>query len=431
MSVESSKTRRGQQSDIGDLQAEYTQKKKKYARQQETELDDMKEFYNARKEETREQGEAAINHIRKKQAANLETVTETRQKLTERGEAQLGSIDANYRKKVVETQSRRQAQVDAARHNTEEKVNEILETQSQKVEKVRTDSNQQIQGTKEKFKKDLGETQAYTSKRLEDAKTSNQRLMETEIAKGRISQDKLHENQKKDYAQVNAQGQKVIETRKEVQENHLKRQDHEYGKRIEKNKEKWVDREVGQNEQYTNRLGLSKKAYEQQIKDQHKRFESTYDKNEKANRDSLRIQNGNYLKEQVELKKKFFQSSEKYAGKEDDPFYKLQDRGNRLRENSDFYIIEAYVPQHEKDSVRVVIKDDVASVTGKRAFKDEIEEEGRRLTTNSYQSFREQFNFDKPVITEGMTRERDGDYVTFWVPKLNSFEGVRKLNKKA
>jgi HSP20 family molecular chaperone IbpA len=93
-------------------------------------------------------------------------------------------------------------------------------------------------------------------------------------------------------------------------------------------------------------------------------------------------------------------------------------------------VIEAYVPEHEKDNIKVVVKDDSASISGKRAFKDEIEDDSRKLSTSSYQTFREEFAFEKPVITEGMTRERNGDYVTFWVPKLNSFDGVRKLSKK-
>jgi HSP20 family molecular chaperone IbpA len=209
------------------------------------------------------------------------------------------------------------------------------------------------------------------------------------------------------------------------------RQDADFDKRFHKQQEQWDSREKGMNEQYQNRVGHSKKAYETQLKNQHERFDSVYTKTDAANKESLKIQNRNLLKEQVELKKKFFKETERYAGKEEDPFYKLQDRGNRLRENPDFYIIEAYVPDHEKDSIKVIIKDDTASITGKRAFTDEIQEEGRKLSTNSYQSFREDFNFDKPVITEGMTRERKGDYVTFWVPKLNSFEGIRKLSKKA
>jgi len=430
MSVESSKARRNQQNDLSDLQSEYSQKKKKYAREQEQQLDEMKDYYNDRKDSVREQGDAAVNHIRRKQSETIENSEEARHKIAERGQSQLNNMETDYRKKISETRNRRQVQLDEARASSKEKINEITENQQQKVEKIRTQSHQEIQTVKDKFNNEMNSTQEYTDKRLTQIKESNQATVKNEIEKGRQVQEKLNTNLKKEYDFVDQTGKTRIHERQENQETQYNRQEADYEKRFSKQQEHWTAREKGQSEQYQNRLTHSKKAYETQLKDQHERFDSIYQKNESANRESLNIQNRNLLKEQVELKKKFFKEGEKFAGKEDDPFYKLQDRGNRLRENSDFYIIEAYVPHHEKDNVKVTIKDGTAAISGKRAFKDEIEEDGRKLSTSSYQTFREEFSFDKPVITEGMTRERSGDYVTFWVPKLNSFDGARKLSKK-
>jgi len=430
MSVESTKARRQQSDELSELQAEYAQKKKKYAREQEQELSDMKDYYNDRKEDTRVQGEAAINHIRKRQSENVETAEEIRHRLAERGQAQLDGVETDYRKKLAETRTKRQIQLDEARENSKNKINEITEHQQQKVDQIRTDSSKEIQTVKEKYNKELHSTEDFTNKRLTQIKQTNELSVKNEMEKGRQVQDKLHDNLQKEYSQTNETGEKRINERQQIQESHYNRQEADYEKRFDKQHEQWDAREKGQNEQYQNRIAHSKKAYETQLKDQHGRFESVYQKNDAANRESLKIQNNNLLKEQVEMKKKFFKESERYAGKEDDPFYKLQDRGNRLMENPDFYIIEAYVPHHEKDNVKVTIKDSTASISGKRAFKDQVEEDGRKLSTSNYQTFREDFNFEKPVITEGMTRERNGDYVTFWVPKLNSFDGVRKLSKK-
>jgi HSP20 family molecular chaperone IbpA/F0F1-type ATP synthase membrane subunit b/b' len=431
MSVESSRSRREPQNDLSDLQSEYAKKKKKYASEQEQQLEDMKEYYNGRKEETREQGEAAINHIRKKQAESVDTVNETRRKIGERSEAQIDGIETDYRRKILETQRRRQEQLDNARENSKEKMAEIENSQHDKVEKIRAQANNDIQSVKQRYNKELHGTQEFTEKRLGTIRENNDQAVKHELENGRTVQEKLRENQKKDFETVATTGKKRIETNQQIQETKLQRQDADYAKRFERQEKQWESREKGVNETFQNRITHSKAAYEQQIKDQHERFDSVYSKNESANRDSLRIQNHNLLKEQVELKKKFFKESQQYAGKEDDPFYKLQERGNRLRENPDFYIVEAYVPEHEKDSIKINIRDDKASISGKRAFKDQIQEEGRKLSTNSYQSFREDFDFEKPVITEGMTRERHGDYVSFWIPKLNSFDGIRKLNKKA
>lgn len=432
MSVESSKARRNQQTDMGELQAEYAKKKKTYARQQEEELDSLKEHYNERKEQARVQGEAAINHIRRKQSSSVEDASEARHKISERSEKQIRSVEEDYRRKMNETQQRRQTQLENARQSSHEKIAEIENNQHEKIEKVRHEAGQELKTVKDRYNKELKQTEAFTEKRLAAVKDSNENAVKNEMERGRHVQEKLQNNLKKDYDTVDTTGKKRIADRNQILETQYQRQDDDYSKRFDKQKDQWVDREASLNDQYHNRIAHSKKAYEQQLKDQHKRFDSTYQKNDLANQKSLRIQSDKLLKEEVELKKQFFKSSEKYAGKEDDPFYKLQERGNRLRENPDFYIIEAYVPAHEKDSIKINIRDNQASISGKRAFVDKIEEDGRKLETNSYQSFREDFAFDKPVITAGMTRERHGDYVHFWVPKLASFDNPApiKLNKK-
>lgn len=430
MSVDKASSRRSSQDELSDLQAEQAKKRKTYVRQQERELSDLKDYYNDRKEEVRDQGEAAINHIRSKQGESVNEAMETRTKVSARSEAQIAGIENDYRKKINQTQQQRQAQLDTARTTSKEKVEAIEQDQQQKIETLREESNREMGEIKQKYNQELKTTQAFTGQRLQEIKGTNELAIKNELERGRQVQGKLQENLHEDFEKVNAQGQKKIEDKKFIQEQQLTRQDHDFEKRNEAQKNQWDAREKATNEQYQKRIGHTKEAYEKQLKDQNARFQSVYQKNEMANRDSLRIQDRNMLKEQVELKKKFFRETERYAGKEDDPFYKLQDRGNRLRENSDFYVVDAYVPEHEKDSIRVTIKDDRATIAGKRAFKEEIDDEGRKLSTNNYQTFREEFAFNQPVITEGMTRERTGDYVTFFIPKLTSFENVRKLNKK-
>ncbi len=48
------------------------------------------------------------------------------------------------------------------------------------------------------------------------------------------------------------------------------------------------------------------------------------------------------------LAKDFVKAAAKYSEKADDPFYKIEDRGSQLSESGDFYILRAYVPEHEK-----------------------------------------------------------------------------------
>lgn len=109
-----------------------------------------------------------------------------------------------------------------------------------------------------------------------------------------------------------------------------------------------------------------------------------------------------------------------YGMETDDNFYKVQDRGNNVSEDAFGYYIDAYAPEGEKDSVRVSISNDKAIISGSRKAQNELQQFDKKITTNNYQTFREEFKFAQPVISEGMTREREGDYIRFFIPKLSA-----------
>lgn len=109
-----------------------------------------------------------------------------------------------------------------------------------------------------------------------------------------------------------------------------------------------------------------------------------------------------------------------YVTKETDQFYKVQDRGSRVSEMNDGYVIEAYAPEHEKDNLRMSVANNRATISGKRKFQDSVDEGIKKTSTNNFQTFHEEFKFERPVASEGMTRERQGDYVRFFIPKLES-----------
>ena len=106
----------------------------------------------------------------------------------------------------------------------------------------------------------------------------------------------------------------------------------------------------------------------------------------------------------------------------------MQDRGSRISESGGVYVIEAYAPEHEKDNLRVSIQRDKAIISGQRRFSDQAQDENKNMRTSNYQSFREEFKFERPVSQEGMTRERVGDYIRFSIPKL---EAVKNPSEKS
>ena len=110
------------------------------------------------------------------------------------------------------------------------------------------------------------------------------------------------------------------------------------------------------------------------------------------------------------------------AVNEEDQFFKVQDRGSRVSESSDGYTIEAFAPEAEKDNFRMSIANNRAVLSGKRKFQDSVDDGIKKISTNNFQTFHEEFKFDRPVAEKGITHERDGDTVKFFIPKLESLK---------
>lgn len=114
------------------------------------------------------------------------------------------------------------------------------------------------------------------------------------------------------------------------------------------------------------------------------------------------------------------ENTEQPVAKENDTFYKVQDRGSKLSNESDKYVIEAYAPPGEQDNLRVSVQANKAVISGQRKHSGELEQGSKKITTHNYQTFREEFKFDRPVSNDGMTRERIGDFIRFSIPKLEA-----------
>lgn len=116
---------------------------------------------------------------------------------------------------------------------------------------------------------------------------------------------------------------------------------------------------------------------------------------------------------------KFDAQESQQLARDQDEFYQVKDRGNTIKEDSQGYYIDAYAPEHEKAGVRVSITHDKAVISGSRKAEAEASNARGKIVTNNFQTFREEFKFETPVVANGMTRERSGDYIRFFIPKLS------------
>lgn len=397
MPVDSATKRSTYQNDLAEMQSEYDLKKKKLAAQQEAELDSLKKNFEEKKAATLEGSHALINHIKQKQTEEISKTKESRAEVLKKERMQL---------------------------------HELKQKNGQEFENVREKSNQDYQTLQASYKRKVAGIEKQNEENIENLTNRNDQQITSEVVRGRETYQKVRDVNDKEIKQTREKGQSSLQAERLNQDQKAQRLNVDSKKRFGKQQQSWNERENNLNEAYSQKIAGKKESYRDQLKEQNKRFESVYKKTEAGQKLSLQIQSQNFAKELAEQKRLFLTEAEKYNGKEGDPFYKVQDRGSHINEHSDYYVLEAYVPVHEKDDVKVIIEKDKAVVSGQRAFKEKFADEEKKVASSSYQTFREEFELGKPVIMEGVGRERSGDYVIFTIPKLNNLSD-RKINRKA
>lgn len=427
MSSIDNSSRKAQQAELNDLQAEYARKRKELVQKNEQELNSLKDYYGAKKENLITEGDAAINHIRQRQQEQIETAAQERDRINQNYRNSSQALTNSYNERLQSTKNKNEQSLQETKDYGQQRVKQAQTDSQHRLEQVNSKGTNDLAAAKLHHSSQLHTTTSLNEKRLQNLKEQNTLATKTEIERGRLAQAKLKEEIHDEYGKTWTRGEEKIAEAEVTQAGKLERFNESVEKRYDQTQNYWEAKEEALTDQYAKRLEKQKVSNENQLRNQNERFKSTYQKNELAQQESLNIQKQNFTRSLAETKKDFAKAAEKYANRKDDPFYKVEDRGSELRENSDSYFFKAYIPEHEKDSVRVAVQENKVTVSGQRSFKDKVEGENKSVSTANYQTFREEFPLETPVNTKEMKRERDGDWVTFTLPK-----GIAtRLNRKA
>jgi len=425
-SIEKS-SRAAKQSELNELQAEYSRKKNEIIRKNEASIEDIQENFEDKKDKIIEHHQAAVNHIRKRSTSAIEHANKEQKNQNNSYEKRLKESHKQYEEKISSSKEDFSRKISDAKESSNEKIKKVEHYTQSRTEEIRNRNNDEIKDLKEKYDRNYKLTSKHGDERVQYQKQINESTLKGEVERGQLLSDRLRANNEKEYKDLYLHGESKIKEEIESQSKKLTRLEESSTKNYENQRKKWATKEHQLIEEQSQKTQAAKEAYDDELQRQGKQFKSLYQNNESANRVALNIQKDRLNKELNEIKKDFLGEISRFENKEEDPFYRLENRGSELRENTDFYILKAFVPEHEKDTIKVIIQPDKVTVSGQRSFKDKIEDNGKLMSSSSYQTFKEDFPFEKPVITKGMTRERHGDWVIYTIPK-----GLEtRLNKKA
>jgi hypothetical protein len=107
-----------------------------------------------------------------------------------------------------------------------------------------------------------------------------------------------------------------------------------------------------------------------------------------------------------------------YRDRNEDPFYKIHHFDSNLSDSGDEYVLRVRAPSHERSNLRVSIVGHEILLSGQRKNEDFVKtSEGGRVSSTSFQSFKQTFPVDYPVEAKMIYQEVDGEDVVFHLPK--------------
>jgi HSP20 family molecular chaperone IbpA len=298
----------------------------------------------------------------------------------------------------------------------DEKKEKLIQTKNEELEDLKKTFNKE----KEDLKKESAAVINHIQQQEIQSKTNIEKKLKDTQDTGQSHLEKINNEYEKSISQLHNEKEKQELNEKDKTRKNLAKINDAYKKEstfLIKQNSSALENE---NTQFRNQFEKTKEDNKHQIQDLHSKYMVNFSNNEKNVKDSLRSQKELYNRALNQQKLKISKNTNQYLDRSEDPFYKIENRDSRFNETLSAYVLEAFIPEHEKNNITIRVQPDKITLQGLRGFQDSVMDDNRTLSTSSSQSFREEFKFDTPVIAKAALQERDGDYVRVTIPKVNS-----------
>lgn len=263
----------------------------------------------------------------------------------------------------------------------------------------------------------LQKEQYDSEKRMQEVSKNNHEQLRREVNKGVTDQEKTRDVYAKEIARLHKEGDAGIHQQVETHEIKRRTLELEQKQELERLQKQQQETLLDKDAFYKEKAKQNELIYKQGLADQHKDFEKQRQKNREEFDNVLNLQKTTFAKNIMRDKMTHMKDISKYSGKDQDPFYQMKMTNAQVEETDTHYYIKAQVPEHEKDSIKIHVKNGTAVIQGNRRFEDKIEGDNARVTTNNYQTFREEFNLEHPVREKMAERFWQNGVLTYKIPK--------------
>ncbi|MFN7684117.1 MAG: hypothetical protein ACK5QT_01725 [Oligoflexia bacterium] len=324
--------------------------------------------------DARQRMEVADKHATQVEREQEMRVERTRQQTSSQIEAEL---------------AKRQATVGKLKNETYHDVAELKRRAAAENAKIRSEAERRLETTQATFDAQTDLAEYEGRKQLKETLTRNARLQSY--------QDQAAENERQILKQSHNEEMKALEKSYTAQKLNVQQQG---------------DAEI---ERLQNKAAEGRQEAE-------KRFESHYRGTLGANAEAIGRTQAEAKKQLDSLRQSHSESLSQYEARLEDPFYRMVDLGLQLRDRGDYYELEARIPAHEREHLKVTVRGGSIMVSGARRNEESLKlEEGGTRKISSFQTYQESLPLDWPVEAQSMLQEFDGDRLKVTIPKKGAY----------
>lgn len=107
-----------------------------------------------------------------------------------------------------------------------------------------------------------------------------------------------------------------------------------------------------------------------------------------------------------------------HAERASDAFYRIQKLNATVDNGETECVVRVRAPEHEKDGIRLTLQQDGLCLTGSRRYEDRMKtDDGRKVSTNAFQSYSETFPVSGKLEMKRMSRNYENGEIVFRIPK--------------
>lgn len=251
-----------------------------------------------------------------------------------------------------------------------------------------------------------------------EASVKHQRSQLQEKQKSIAEQERYLEMRKREEMQksITAYNEHMDEMHNS-QKTEAKTQKEAHRSMISEEQKTFQDYRKDQREFYEKEIQKEKAEFKDITQNRRGDYDVEFNKNELNYQLILEEQKQKYKDHFEEAKYKHLDAVKQYEDPKKDPFYRVQDLGAKLEDMGSHYEVKLQIPEHEIRNFKVNVKNDKITVAGARRHEEELKYDSEKLSTNNYQTIKQEFALQNPVDESQVQREYKDGFLHVFAPK--------------